>query len=344
MNSFTALLPEIFDYFREAELAADLRQRTLSLGDRKIFITYSSEILEANLFKSFEHLESIRDNAAPSFLIFGCDGNVLSRDFPGGAHMEEFLAGDKKLLTYNAGTIHALYNADSRVFSLIDIAASRGWYYLPQASDVPYYEKAAPMRMLLHWWCEMVGWVLVHAAAVGRNSRAVLLAGRGGTGKSTTALLAAQGGFSFLGDDYVVLAKTDRLSVLSIYNSVKFKWELLQRLQSIETFSLNSPQNDEKGYFYLHQTHPDSLARTLPLTTVLLPSIEHHDKTTFIRVSSAKGLISLAASSIFQMPGSGKSTLKRLAEFLIDTPVYQMSLGIDNEEISQALKDFLASV
>ena len=342
MVKFESLLPEILTYFGNAELtAADLRQRTLSFCGRHVRIVYSSEILETSLFKAFEHLENIENNAAPEFKFFVCDGNVLNRDLPGWAQLTEFSAKDKKILMYNAGDIHALYNPDSRIFSIVDIASDRGWYYLPQAADLPYYEKAAPMRMLLHWWCETAGRVLVHAAAIGWDSSAALLAGRGGTGKSTTAILAAQNGFNFLGDDYVVLENANGPAVLSAYNSVKFRWEMLERLPSTETLCVNN-QIDEKGYFYMHETHPESLVGRLPLKAVLLPVIERKSKTTFVRLSSSKGLLGLAASSIFQMPGSGRQTLKKLADILRDTPVYQISLGTDNAEIVESLKKFLS--
>jgi hypothetical protein len=200
------------------------------------------------------------------------------------------------------------------------------------------------MRMLLHWFCETTGLVLVHAAAVGWDSRAVLLAGRGGTGKSTTAMLAVQSGFSFLGDDYVILDNARGPAVLSTYNSVKFRWEMLERLPLAGKLSVNDPQADEKGYFYMDKTHPDSLAIKLPLKAILLPAIERRSKTTFVRFPSTKGLLSLAASSIFQMPGSGRLTLKRLADILRDTPVYQMSLGTDNMEIAESLRNFLESM
>ena len=246
MINFESLLPEILTYFGNAELtAADLRQRTLSLCGRKVRLAYSSEILENSLFKAFEHLETIQNSSTPTFQIFVCDRNVLNSDLPGWAQLLEFSAKENKILMYNVGDIHALYNPESGIFSLVDTDLLRGWYYLSRAEDIPYYEKAAPMRMLLHWWCETAGRVLVHAAAVGWDSEAVLLAGRGGTGKSTTAMLAAQSGFSFLGDDYVVLENAGGPAVLSAYNSVKFRWEMFERLPSTEALCVNN-QIDEK--------------------------------------------------------------------------------------------------
>ena len=344
MTNFTSLLSEIISYFDKAQLAAeDLRQHNLSLGGRQARIVYSSATLETSLFQAFEHLENTGNHAAPEFHIFACDNKILNRALPGWKQFEEISGKEAMLVTYNSETIHALYNPESHIFSLVDTAARRGWYYLPQVSDLPYYEKAAPMRMLLHWWCEMTERVLVHGAAVGWNSQAVLLAGRGGTGKSTTAMLAAQSGFDFLGDDYVVLDNAHGPSVLSAYNSVKFRWEMTDRLPETKIHAVNHSQDDDKGYFYLYQTHRDILAESLPLKAVLLPSIAQKDKTTFFRLPSTRGLLGLAASSIFQMPGSGKQTLTNLADILKDIPVYQMSLGTDNAEIVNSLKTFLHS-
>ena len=278
-----------------------------------------------------------------SFRILAGDESVLNKVMPGWDEMDALSGKEKKMLMYNSGAIHALYNPDSRIFSMIDTVAGQGWYYLPRAEDIPFYEKAAPMRMLLHWCCETAGQALVHAAAVGWAGRAVLLAGRGGAGKSTTAFLAAKSGFGFLGDDYVVLENRDRPRVLSLYNSLKFRWEMLDRLPSAGRCSRNDPSQDDKGYFYLHETHPDCLACAMPLQVVVLPLIAQQKKTTFTRIPASRGLMGLAASSIFQMPGSGDATLKKIAAILKDTPVYQMSLGNDNEEIISALKSFLNS-
>jgi hypothetical protein len=343
LNEFKSLLPEITLYFTQAEtLAADLRRRTISLGGTDVTLTYSSKILEYSLFKAFEHLECAeKDTAVNAFRIFACDKDALKSDMPGYAYIAELSDRENKILMYNSENIHALYNPGSGIFSLVNIYSRRGWYYLPQAEDLPFYEKAAPMRMLLYWLCETERLVLVHAAAVGWDSGALLFAGRGGTGKSTTAMLAVESGFSFLGDDYVVLENSGSPAVLSVYNSVKFCWEMLDRLPSAGKFSVNDSQADEKGYFFLLDKYKDSLVRKLPLKAVLLPLIEKRRKTSFVRVSSNRGLLGLAASSIFQMPGSGKNTLKRLAEILKDTPVYQMSLGTDNKEIATSLKDFL---
>jgi len=144
----------------------------------------------------------------------------------------------------------------------------------------------------------------------------------------------------FLGDDYVILLNSGTPSVQSAYNSIKFRWEMLERMPEAEEFSVNN-QEDEKGYFYLSDKNRDSLIQKLPLKAVLLPVIAGKDKTDFCRIPQSKGLMGLAASSIFQMPGSGKQTLKNLAGILKDIPVFEMSLGTDNADIVESLKNIL---
>jgi hypothetical protein len=50
------------------------------------------------------------------------------------------------------------------------------------------------------------GYLLIHAAGIAHNQRAVLLSGRGGGGKTTLTLRAMeQGGYGFLGDNFTIL-------------------------------------------------------------------------------------------------------------------------------------------
>lgn len=342
MNTFETILPDILAYFNESRIkAAGIRKRFISIGGT-VLLSYSSDSLEHSLFKAFEHLEINKTDAEAAFTVFACDSDILDCDLPGYDWLTDISKNKEEIVTYNSGNIHALYNPKSSIFSMFDNGNNRGYYYLPKAGHLPFYEKAAPMRMLLHWWCEKSGLVLVHAAAIGGDTAAVLLAGRSGTGKSTTAMLAARHGFKFLGDDYVIVENNSGPVVHSAYNSVKFRWEMLERVPTAGEFCLNN-QNDEKGYFFLYDKKPDSLIRSLPLKAVLLPVIAGNQKTSFDRLSQSRGLMGLAASSIFQMPGSGKKTLKTLAAILQDIPVYQMSLGKDNAEIMDALKRFMAA-
>jgi hypothetical protein len=195
--------------------------------------------------------------------------------------------------------------------------------------------------------------VLIHAAAVGWDNKAVLLCGPGGSGKSTTALLCALGGMAYLGDDYVVIEnrsvdelakagqKLEHPFVISVYNSAKFRWDMLARIPEMKDRHANRPEEDDKGFLFLDRYEGVEVARAIPLKAILVPKVALLQKTAFSDILPSRALLSLASSTVFQMPGSGQATLRRSAEILRQLPAYGMALSSHNEEIIHAMKDFI---
>jgi hypothetical protein len=88
---------------------------------------------------------------------------------------------------------------------VLDRARGLGFYWTEDVAAIPDYEHCAPLRKLLAWWMSSRGHQVVHAAAVGRDDGGVLIAGRGGSGKSTTALACLDSDLRFAGDDCCLL-------------------------------------------------------------------------------------------------------------------------------------------
>ena len=55
---------------------------------------------------------------------------------------------------------------------------------------------------------------VVHAASVGTKDGAVLIVGKGGSGKSTSALACLNAGMYYLGDDYTLISNDSNPQVL----------------------------------------------------------------------------------------------------------------------------------
>jgi HprK-related kinase A len=82
-----------------------------------------------------------------------------------------------------------------------------GDYMLPDAVPLPFDQGllAAEMGMNLQM---ALGWrrhLLLHASAVERNGRALIMTGLSGSGKSTLSALLGQRGWRFMGDEFVLL-------------------------------------------------------------------------------------------------------------------------------------------
>ncbi len=82
-----------------------------------------------------------------------------------------------------------------------------GDYMLPEAAPLPLRQGllAAEMAMNLQMALGARRYLLLHASAVERHGRAVLMTGISGAGKSTLATLLAARGWRFMGDEFALL-------------------------------------------------------------------------------------------------------------------------------------------
>jgi HprK-related kinase A len=83
-----------------------------------------------------------------------------------------------------------------------------GDHSLPDAAPLPLAQGllAAEMAMNLQLALGHRRHLLLHASAVERDGRVVMMTGESGAGKSTLATLLAAGGWRFMGDEFVLIA------------------------------------------------------------------------------------------------------------------------------------------
>jgi HprK-related kinase A len=91
--------------------------------------------------------------------------------------------------------------------------AIAGDYWLPDTAPLPLSLGllAAEMGMNLQMALGQRRYLLLHAAAVEREGRALLMTGLSGAGKSTLAALLGESGWRFMGDEFALLGLEDGL-------------------------------------------------------------------------------------------------------------------------------------
>lgn len=77
-------------------------------------------------------------------------------------------------------------------------------------ASYPYWARSTPFRLGLSWIADSFDGEFLHGALISKDEDAVVLAGKGGSGKSTTAIAAQAAGFDLLSDDYF-LYESDRM-------------------------------------------------------------------------------------------------------------------------------------
>jgi hypothetical protein len=229
--------------------------------------------------------------------------------------------------------------------SLYDAAAGRAIFWVPDAREVSIHDRGAPLRTLLNWWLGAPDRQLMHSAAVGTPTGGVLLAGKGGSGKSTTALACLRSPLLYVGDDYVLVGTSPRPHVASLFSGAKLTDDALARFPHLAA-AIDTPRrpDGEKALVYLHQHVPERLSAGFPLRAILLPTVTGRCETRLRPASAAASLAALAPSTIFLLPLAGRTALGAMAALARQVPSYVLELGTEIERIPGVILSLLSEL
>ena len=250
-----------------------------------------------------------------------------------------------EVLELHASGISAIYNAGPNVLTVVDFDQNRGWLLKLDDDTFPYWEVGSPFRFLLHEWFAARGLQYVHGAAVGTEKGGVLLVGKGGSGKSTTALLCASAGMQYAGDDYCLIDPA-RAWAHSLYNTGKLKGsEDYARLPELKGLSTNPDSfergGDGKGVYFLDEIWPDRVVADMPLRAIVVPRITGQTATRIEPCSAFDALVAMLPSTVAQLPAATNEDCDRMVALAEKLPAYLLHLGTDTRGISAALTTLL---
>jgi hypothetical protein len=242
----------------------------------------------------------------------------------------------------------ALEGYDTDILNLLDVERGLGILWVPDWRALPWHESGAPLRTLLSWWFESRGRLLVHGGAVGRPGGGVLLAGRGGAGKSTAALACIGSDLRYAGDDYslVQVDAGEQPTLSSLYNTAKVKGRAdLARFPWMTARVVNADRLEseaQKPMLFVHEHQPGALIDGFPLKAIVLPRfIPDLDAPKVIPVTPESALKAMAASTIPQLTGSGSVALRTLSQLTRQVPCYLFGTTTDLDQIAPTLSDLL---
>lgn len=179
---------------------------------------------------------------------------------------------------------------------------------------------------------------------MGRADGGVLLAGGGGSGKSTTALACLGSSLQYLGDDYCSLADGPEPRAFSVYGTGKLNRQWISRMSELVPALSFSVSDGDKAICFLRRHVPDKLLAGFPVKAILIVRI-HGGSGTFLRPASAvEGLKALAPSTVFQLrrrsqDDTGWMALTRLVR---QRPCHILEVGSDLARIPAPIENLLA--
>ncbi|CAN5397756.1 hypothetical protein BH09SUM1_BH09SUM1_13310 [soil metagenome] len=219
--------------------------RDYRIGDDEVRILFCDERIEQAIFRPFAHLLCESRNPALSVRAFdaaSCQSPPPVPDWNANPVIQH-----SRILSLCTGAITLLYEQHLRTLSALDANSGRAVFVAMDAVGLPLWERAAPLRGLLSAWFASRGMVIAHAAALAVGDSAILLTGKGGSGKSTTALMAATAGMEYLGDDWCLLhaGQSAPARVSSLYSSAKLQWYSLHFVPPLATAHDNERRSQD---------------------------------------------------------------------------------------------------
>ncbi len=329
------------DSFEKAIAAAGLVGHNVEVAGMSVRLRFAGPALEPAVMPAFAHLPPPSDGP-PDLDVFlwdsGSTGMVPPWERLSGRH-GILRPGDPD--NAKAAPARAVYQPVEEAFSMVD--GGRAMFWALDASLLPNWERAAPLRHVFSLALQSSGLHVVHAGAVGGEDGGVLLIGPGGSGKSTAALACLDSCLTYAGDDYVIVDPAGTPWVHSLYSSGKLELPQSRRFGHLDAD--HRPRQDEKALFFVHAQNPDRTTKGFPLRAVLIPCFGGHDSrhTSIEPISSkAEVLAALAPSTVFQLPAAGSSTLTALAKLVESLPAYRLRTGTDLSAIPSAIQAVLA--
>ena len=225
--------------------------------------------------------------------------------------------------------------------TLFDRHTRRGVVWYLAADEIPSWEIGRPFLPLIKALSIDTSWTPVHAAAVAREQAGVLILGSSNAGKSSTALACVDAGWSYVGDDCVLLtAQPPRVATL--YRTARVRADMVPLLKIAQTaterFSTDSGEvraEIDVGLF------KGANIGDADVKAVVLPQRNGADRPTIAPLSRSRALRALSATTLVMLPGAAVATHHILADVVQRVPCYTIDPGPELAAMPAALAQLI---
>lgn len=334
-----------FQELRESLLDSEpVSTRYLRFGSYTVEIRFFSSAAVSLYTPALAHRLILSDVAEADFVLLVGDSastEFTQPEFP--FKLSNLVAGGAIPLSEFPDQVLA-YDVDSGLVQLVDHERKVGLVWARDSLSVQPNHRAAPFLYPLQWALSIEEKFIWHAAAVGYLDGAVLLAGPGGSGKSTSALAALGGGLDYLGDDYCLVSLgADGPIVETLYNSGKadeHSINLLRFLKEESAIAIDQIPYP-KSLFYFFPKYSHQLPEKRSIRAVIMPEVSGLSEPQLEPLSGGKALLKLAPSTLFQLAHTGGEAFAFMGNVVRMLPRYRMLLANDPKLNTNSIQKLL---
>lgn len=315
--------------------------RHIDVAGTRVELVFAGEPLLEALFPALSHLE-IETSGSPDVSLLAWDTRSTGVDVPPPPVRHESFTDRGDIWGLSSRRIRSAFHWIEFSLNLLDLERRAGMFWVRSDEHIPYWTRASPLRTLLHWWTQANGAHLLHAAAVGDDDGALLITGKGGVGKSTTALACLTRGMQYVADDYLVVRLEPEPRVYSLYSTAKLDHPQVARFPDLARLLRKHGPDGGKAVVHLYPEMECRISRSLPLKALAMPSFADEPATTF-GPASASGLQRAASfTTMSQLPHAGHDTHRFIERLVATVPGFSMRLGSDLGQLPSAIREFLS--
>ena len=328
----------------EAEIAKNPSRNELSIriAARAVKIVFARPETRSYFSAAFEHVEQ-DGGGDPALTVFCSEA--------GGEFMERALSllpgryssvneRDVPFLVRDGITIAP--GREGGTLSVLNIPEGKAAFLFADLAKLPYHEQGSPFRNIFQWWFDGKEGTMLHSGAVSLSGKALLLSGKGGSGKSTIALACLLDGMDYLGDDYVVVRGKKDIAVSSLYRSLKLAGDALARFPALRESPANPGFSQaEKAVIFLRESSAGKVVCGSSLQGIVIPEISGTADSSFSRISAAEGFRALAPSTIFQHVGKRNDIAAFTGNLARALPCFKLHAGRDAAGIAGTVRAIL---
>ena len=329
-------VPDVEAAFQPAASRCSISEQSVRVGGHRILLRFAGPGLVSCVAPAFAHLAD-EPVSVPELVVNVWDSSSTGVPAPPLPAVDPS-SPPGAFFFFEDPPARGVFQPGMEALSLVDLGSDRAWYWVRDPASLPYWERAAPIRQILHWWMATRGHQQVHGGAVGTPDGGVLLVGKGGSGKSTCSLASLTSSLRYAGDDYTMVSLAPRPWVHSLYSSGKVHPDNLERVPHLETAVWNARHLDtEKAVVFVDQHFPDRPIDGFPLRAIVLPTITGGKNTRAVPTSQAAALAALAPSTVFQLHTAGREALHYMARLVREVPAFTLELGDDVSQIPDTI-------
>lgn len=233
------------------------------------------------------------------------------------------------------------------VLTAFDNRSQRMVGFVRDASAWPLDHYKQAIFISLYQDLRQHGLQLIHASAVCRAGRAVLIAGGSGAGKTTAMLRLVQAGWQYLSDDATLVMRPQdgsALRAMTLLSALHVTDETVAWFPELERHASPAASARGKRLVLIDDVYPGCVALDGEVSLILAPLVTDEAHSALMPLGKAQLLSEMLPYSLDLVDtaaGSPQRQLEFLATLVERTPTYRLHLGHDWRRLPDLLSELV---